>query len=407
MKYFWMILALGIVGGGFFFYVTENEKAAKAEAYRRELAQQAKEEERLAKQRLEDERIRKERMANLAKEDAVRMLQKYIAKQEEQLKETIEECKIKIKMIDVDQASLSDELAALEKEEEAKAKDAKRRKVERRGKNDRVDALLSSPTLNRLAQTYTGEDLSAMRAEFRSRMGTMIKIHDDGAQKLADNRKKYREAINQADADVDAKTRAASAKLTAARRDIEQGIPQLESRLKALEEKLRLLEAKDLKSKSGGAKLTQWERLDLTRYQSQRDIVMEQLASRKSTSGLGGANAAHMEVTMAETSARRKSDAAIVEKEESDVQVLKDMSFEGDVFNLAVSYENRSLDRVRSAIVQARNLMNEKLAVAQRKLAFLSSSSVNMDFLNAEEVEKVRSRIAGRIADDALWTEER
>ena len=105
MKYFWMILAMGIVGGGFFYYITENEKAAKAEAYRRELEQQAKEAERLAKQRIEDERIRKERMANLAKEDAVRMLQKYIAKQEEQLRETIEECEIKIKMIDVDQAT--------------------------------------------------------------------------------------------------------------------------------------------------------------------------------------------------------------------------------------------------------------------------------------------------------------
>lgn len=191
MKYFFVILGLGLVGGGFFYYITENEKAAAAEAYQRELAERAREEERQAKQKIEDERIRKERMANLAKEDAVRLLQKYIAKQEDQLKSTVEECQIKIKMIEVDQASLSDELVALEKEEEAKAKDAVRRKVKRRDKNDRVDALLASPTLNRLAQTYTGEDLSAMRAEFRSRMGNMIKIHDDGAKKLAENRKKY------------------------------------------------------------------------------------------------------------------------------------------------------------------------------------------------------------------------
>jgi len=38
MKWFWMLLALGIIGGGMFYYITENEKAARQEAYRRELA---------------------------------------------------------------------------------------------------------------------------------------------------------------------------------------------------------------------------------------------------------------------------------------------------------------------------------------------------------------------------------
>ena len=406
MKYFWMLLAFGIIGGGALYYVTENEKKERAEAYRRELARQAKEEERQEKQRLEDERIRKERMANLAKEDAVRLLQRYISKQEAQLKDEIEECKIQIKMIDVDQASLSEEMAALEKEEEAKSKDAKRRKISRRDKNDRVDALLSSPTLNRLARNYTGEDLSAMRAEFRSHMGNVLKIHDDGARKLAENRKRYNEAMKAADSDLDSKTKIATEKLRAARREIEEGIPQLEKRLQELNAKLEKLEAKDLKAKSGGAKLTPWERDDLKRWQSQRDVVAEQLASRKATSGLGGANLAHMEVTMAETAARRKADAAMDIKEKSDVQVLKDMTFEGDVFNLAVQYENRSLDRIRVAMMQSKNTWRDKLSVAERKLKFLSSSSGNMDFLNAEEVEKVRSRIAGKIADDSAWTED-
>jgi len=406
MKWFWMLLALGIIGGGMFYYITENEKVARQEAYRRELAQQAKEEERQAKQKIEDERIRKERMANLAKEDAVRMLQKYIAKQEEQLKAEVEECKIKIKMIAVDQDSLSDELVALEKEEDAKEKDAKRRNAKRRDKNERVDALLSSPTLNRLARAYMGEDLSAMRAEFRSRMGNVIRIHEEGAKKLSDNRKKYKETMAAADADIDNKTKIASERLAAAKRDIEQGLPMLEKRLADLQKKLEKIEAKDLKAKAGGPKLTPWERDDLKRWQTERDVVMEQIASRKATSGLSGANIAHMEVTMAETAARRKTDSAIIEKEESDVQVLKDMTFEGDVFNLAVSYENRSLDRIRNAMMQTQNVWNEKLGVAEKKLAFLSASSGNMDFLNAEEVEQVRKRIAGKIAEDSFWTED-
>jgi len=345
-------------------------------------------------------------MANLAKEDAVRMLQKYIAKQEEQLKAEVEECKIKIKMIAVDQDSLSDELVALEKEEDAKEKDAKRRNAKRRDKNERVDALLSSPTLNRLARAYMGEDLSAMRAEFRSRMGNVIRIHEEGAKKLSDNRKKYKETMAAADADIDNKTKIASERLAAAKRDIEQGLPMLEKRLADLQKKLEKIEAKDLKAKAGGPKLTPWERDDLKRWQTERDVVMEQIASRKATSGLSGANIAHMEVTMAETAARRKTDSAIIEKEESDVQVLKDMTFEGDVFNLAVSYENRSLDRIRNAMMQTQNVWNEKLGVAEKKLAFLSASSGNMDFLNAEEVEQVRKRIAGKIAEDSFWTED-
>ena len=140
------------------------------------LSASAGREERAEKARQEDERIRKERMAALAKEDAVLMLQRYVTREENNLKDTIEECKLKLQSVDVDQQSLSDEQLALEKEEELKPADARKRKVKRRDGNERVGALLRSPTLNRLANSYLGEDLSDDLAKFKSHIRNSMPI---------------------------------------------------------------------------------------------------------------------------------------------------------------------------------------------------------------------------------------
>ena len=77
MKIVWLVLVIGgfVVAG--FWYITENDRADRAEIYRRQQVQQAKEEARQReeeeRQRAEDERMRKERAAALAKEDAVRL----------------------------------------------------------------------------------------------------------------------------------------------------------------------------------------------------------------------------------------------------------------------------------------------------------------------------------------------
>ena len=110
MKIFFAILAFAICGGIAFYMINEENRKRRAEEYQRAEIERKREEERAEKARQEDERIRKERMAALAKEDAVMMLQRYVTREENNLKDTIEECKLKLQSIDVDQQSLSDEL---------------------------------------------------------------------------------------------------------------------------------------------------------------------------------------------------------------------------------------------------------------------------------------------------------
>ena len=199
MKWVALIIAFMLVGVGIFGYLDHNARIARAEAAARAERERQLERERAEQKRRDDEKVRAERRAALAKEDAVYMLQKYVSRQEAQAKEDLGELKLKLQAVEIDQRSLSDELVALEKAEEARAADAKRRKIERREQNERVEALLRSPVLNRLALAYLGEDFSAMRAKFKSSVGTRIKLREKTSQRLAANRKKLDEALTEAE----------------------------------------------------------------------------------------------------------------------------------------------------------------------------------------------------------------
>ena len=227
---------------------SEENRKQREEAYQRQELERQREKEQMEKARQEDERIRKERMEALAKEDAVLMLQRYITREESNLKDTIEECKLKLQSIDIDQKSLSDELIALEKEEELKAADAKKRKIKRRDQNERVDALLSSPTLNRLANTYLGEDLSALRAEFRGHIGTLTKMSDEKTRRYAQNREKYQKSIAESDAEVTRLTENATRKLGEARARLNANVEVIRSRVERLRGSIAKLEKKGYKT---------------------------------------------------------------------------------------------------------------------------------------------------------------
>ena len=115
MKGFLAILAVGLCGGAFYFIHINHVREEKNEE--RRLAQmeedRRREEARLEALRQEDERIRKERMDALAKDDAVKMLQRYVTQEEESLKDAVEECKIRIEKVQLDQERLSNELLLL------------------------------------------------------------------------------------------------------------------------------------------------------------------------------------------------------------------------------------------------------------------------------------------------------
>lgn len=398
MKMFWVILALGLLGGGIFYMVSEENRKQREEYYQRQEIERQREKEQMEKARQEDERIRKERMEALAKEDAVLMLQRYITREESNLKDTIEECKLKLQSIDIDQKSLSDELIALEKEEELKAADAKKRKIKRRDQNERVDALLSSPTLNRLANTYLGEDLSALRAEFRGHIGTLTKMSDEKTRRYAQNREKYQKSIAESDAEVTRLTENATRKLGEARARLNANVEVIRSRVERLRGSIAKLEKK--------AKLTtlnQNEKNELRSFREQLNIAEAQLTSAEATAGLGSANKAHLDVTVAETKARRTADTALSVRMDDDNAVEAEANREIAIFNAVSQYKSRSLDRIRAAMQQAAFAVSERKSLAEKKMRYLAGSINNLDMLNSKEVEALRKRIAKELADGVVF----
>ena len=402
MKLFFVILAFAVCGGIAFYMINEENRKRRAEEYQRAEIERKREEERMEKARKEDERIRKERMAALAKEDAVTMLQRYVTREENNLKDTIEECKLKLQSIDVDQQSLSDELLALEKEEELKAADAKKRKVKRRDANERVEALLRSPTLNRLANSYLGEDLSDDLAKFRSHIGNLTRISDEKTKRYAQNREKYQKSIADNDADVDRLGNEASAKLSEARAKLDANVNAARKRVDDLRGRIEKLEKK--------AKLTTLnmkEEKDLRSWREQLNIAEAQLTSAETTANLGTANKAHLDLTFAETKARRAGDTALAVRMDDDNAVEAEMNRESDIYNAVKQYEMRSLDRIREAMQRSRISIAERLSASEKKLKYLAGSIANLDMLNAEEVEALRKGIAKKLAEDVAFDPDR
>ena len=392
MKWVALIIAFMLVGVGIFGYLDHNARIARAEAAARAERERQLERERAERKRLDDEKVRAERRAALAKEDAVYMLQKYVSRQEAQAKEELGELKLKLQAVEIDQQSLSDELVALEKAEEASAADAKRRKIERREQNERVEALLRSPVLNRLALAYLGEDFSAMRAKFKSSVGTRIKLREKTSQRLAANRKKLDEALTEADKEVSDLITKAQSKSADTAGNIRARVNASRARVADLRKKVDKLRAKEKSTH-----LSQWDEKNLERWSRDLAIAEAQLASDENSLGLSEVDEMHMKATMAEARARQRADVAIVTKQEDDDEAIKDEMFEGDVYAMASDYENNSLGLVRAAIMQAKMRLEADVATLEKKLKLLGETPSNLDILNADEVNALRETISRKL----------
>ena len=399
MKTVFLVLIIGGLAAAGFWYITENDRADKAEAYRRHQAEVAKreteEKERLARQKEEDERLRKERTEAMAKEDAVRLFLNYIDREEERLKEEAEEAKIALEKIDVDQDSLSEELQAIERANAARVASAEKRNEKQRDKIERVGALLRSVTLNRLARTYCGEDLSALRGEFEAAVQYIKDVQDRFRERKDKNRRKYNEMVADADEKVNRKLKAAKEKYDFYAKNVDTSrIPNLKKQLADIELKIQ----KNLGKKSR----TKWDERDLKELQARQVSLQNHLAQFEDIGGLAAANVAHMEATDAETEARRKFNRAAETLRDDDIAAQEERDHEQDVFTVASRFEDRSLDRIRQAMQNARQIRGAELAQCEKKLAFLKRSSVNVDFLNAQEVEEMRRKVAKTISAEII-----
>lgn len=400
MKSIWLIAGICVLGAWMFLITTGNAKKERAEQLRRQneeriyrdMERQAEDERRRAER--EDERIRKERAAAVAKEDAVRMFLRYIEKEEDRLKELIEESKLVQESITIDQQSLSDELVILGQQNEAESDASKSRGQKRRDEVEYVKRLLRSPVLNRLAETYLGEDLSAMSAEFRNRIETMVGLRSTLTNRREANMRIYEETIASVDGDVNQASRMAQDANNRVANRIKNSAKEMETRVEKLREKVMKLEQKSSKSP--------WEEKELKKLQIALEDAEQDLTKYRDVEGLADANKLQDAALLAETKARRRHVTALDKRTRADDAALEDHVHEVGIYNLASRYEERSLDAIRAAMRQRTDMMSLQISKAKKKLAFLKESSTNIDFLNADEIEAMRRRIAKRLSSNIV-----
>jgi len=397
-----VLFIAGLVAAGFW-YITENSRADRELTYQRQKEQRAKieamEEEQSRRQREEDERIRQERAANVAKEDAMRMFLNYIDREEERLKEEVEEAEISLQKIEVDQSSFAEELQAIERANEARVASNDKRGESQRDMVERVRAMLKSVVLNRLARTYCGEDLSRTRSKFEGEMQKIKDVDDKYQKRIKGNLKKYDETVNGIDAEVDKKTRVARSKYQSLQKQISPDrLNTLKKQLADVEEKIE----KNLRKKHMRSK---WDERDLERLQQQQIILQNQVSQYTDISGLASAGSLHMDVTEAETAARRKYDRAGKSLTMDNTAALMERDHEQDVYNRVREFENASIGRIRAAINMRREIQAEAFAKAKKHLSYIKQKAVNLDFMTAEEIEEMRKKIASDISKSIIEVE--
>ena len=95
---------------------------------------------------------------------------------------------------------------------------------------------------------------------------------------------------------------------------------------------------------------------------------------------------------------RRKYNRAQEVKDEKDNEVHKQSRHEADMYQIAMRYENDTLDRIRSTMKAIVMQEHSRATEAQDKLDFMNQTAMNMDMLNAEEIENIRTKIVEKLS---------
>lgn len=413
MKSFVCILVLGGLGlGGWLVWDNHMEAKKAATRARLEARQKAEEERKKAEAQAEEERRVQAEL--LAKEEALRLLNRFITAQEKLIRVENEELKMKLEMVDLDAQSLSTELIAIDKLVERKANAANKVGKKIREKIEHVEAMLESKVVARLANTYLGEDFAAERLKFKSQIQQWIRIEEESAEQLAKNREKYNTGVRELDEEVETKLKIARTRLDASSAAISQRAAlykreyaqtkQRRDELRAKEKELANLERMRNKKNRLATKdtLSPWEIKELSDLEKRLDHEEEKVARQNEINALAQANLAHLEVTAAEVQARRRGDKLTAEKAEEDDAVVKSEMREKDYFLFAEMAEKTTLGNLRNAIYNRKAAIGEKLAVNERKLKVLFTAQPNMDMLTAEQINNMRTRIAEQLKEDAI-----
>lgn len=374
-----VVVVLALVGVGLSVW---NKKEAKA---REQMAAQQAEVER---QNAEEEKERK---------SAVTQFHAYLAREEARLKKVIEEAKITRESIELDQKELSDELERIEKEDARLAEDFKKRGQKRYHEAERILLILKSDVLGRLYADYCGEDLTAIRDKYEGEVKTVLNQYRRAREQLRKNKEKYYGAVREINADVEKKTERAASMISSADKEAEMAYRDQKGRLARLKSEKGALQ-KGLKGPR--------ERQRIREIEDEIARLEEVIATTRSLVSANKAQAAHLTATEAETSARRKFDTALEERQSDDNDVHADTQHEGSIFQIAKRYERATLDRLHTEFSRRIQFLNAKVSDARQKLGFVTGTVANVDFMKADEIEGVRKKVMAKLMEGVAGQDE-
>jgi len=326
------------------------------------------------------------------KDEPVRMFNAYLNREKQRLSKIVEECKIHMEQIDLDQKDLSDAIAEIEKENEQRAENSRKRGIKRFDKAERVSLILKNPVMNAMAEKYTGENLNATYAKYKSEMGTELKRYQEAEAKLRKNRENYYKSVEGADEWLDKRNEKARKMNNAVIRSAELEIKILERELKPLQKEFEMLLKQTAQMKS------HYHEKRISELRERINSLEERLRPAKTQLEQALASQAHVDATEGETSVRRKYDRAMSVRTDADNEVHKDSAHEVAVFNLAIQYENATLDMIRGAMKTMYGMQSSRAADAKRKLDYISRSAANIDFLRPDEIEKIRTKVVEELS---------
>ena len=136
-------------------------------------------------------------------------------------------------------------------------------------------------------------------------------------------------------------------------------------RLEKLKRQLADVEAKIEKNLRKKQSRTKWDERDLQQLQHQQILLQNQVSQYTDVSGLASAGTLHMDVTEAETAARRKYDRAGQALTMDNTAALMERDYEQDVYNRVREFENESVGKIRTAMNMRREIRAEAFAKAK------------------------------------------
>ena len=169
-------------------------------------------------------------------------------------------------------------------------------------------------------------------------------------------------------------------------------IKLIEKQKRPLEKELEML----IKQTHGMASGYHQKRIDALK--AKIEALEERMRPARTQLAVIRAQSVHIDATESETMVRRKYNRAQEVKDEKDNEVHKQSRHGADMYQIAMRYENDTLDRIRSTMKAIVMQEHSRASEAQDKLDFMKQTAMNMDMLNAEEIENIRTKIVEKLS---------